>query len=131
MFSHIMDVPAFSGFAFRMVLPHSCPIQQPARKLQDMKTLIKELCAPFVVAAAISLVGTGLASAACLDNRQIQEAVSSGEIMSLAQVLSSAGVGSSAEVLNVQVCDEGGRLVYIIGVLTPDGEAQNLVLSAN
>lgn len=96
-----------------------------------MKTLIKELCAPFVVAAAISLVGTGLASAACLDNRQIQEAVSSGEIMSLAQVLSSAGVGSSAEVLNVQVCDEGGRLVYIIGVLTPDGEAQNLVLSAN
>ena len=51
--------------------------------------------------------------------------------MSLAQVLSSAGIGSNAEVLNVQVCDEGGRLVYIIGVLTPDGEAQNLVLSAN
>lgn len=96
-----------------------------------MKTLIKELCAPLVVAMALCLAGTGIANAACLDNRQIQEAVSSGEIMSLAQVLSSAGVGSSAEVLNVQVCDEGGRLVYIIGVLTPDGEAQNLVLNAN
>ena len=62
---------------------------------------------------------------------QIQQAVASGEIMSLAQVLSAAGIGSNAEVLNVQVCDEGGRFVYIIGVLTPDGEAQNLVLSAN
>ena len=112
-------------------LPYSCPIQQAGRKLQGMKTLIKQLCAPFVVAIALGLAGTGIASAACLNNRQIQEAVSSGEIMSLAQVLSSAGIGSSAEVLNVQVCDEGGRLVYIIGVLTPDGEAQNLVLNAN
>ncbi len=112
-------------------LPHSCPIQQPRHRLAGMKTLIKELCAPFVVAMAMSLAGAGLAHAACLDNRQIQEAVASGEIMSLAQVLSSAGIGSNAEVLNVQVCDEGGRLVYIIGVLTPDGEAQNLVLSAN
>lgn len=96
-----------------------------------MKTLLKELCTPLALALAIGLAGTGLANAACLDNRQIQEAVSAGEIMSLAQVLSSAGIGSSAEVLNVQVCDEGGRLVYIIGVLTPEGEAQNLVLSAN
>jgi uncharacterized membrane protein YkoI len=79
----------------------------------------------------MSLAGASLANAACLDNRQIQEAVASGEIMSLAHVLSTAGIGSNAEVLNVQVCDEGGRLVYIIGVLTPDGEAQNLVLGAN
>jgi hypothetical protein len=96
-----------------------------------MKTLLKELGTPLALALAIGLGGTGLTNAACLDNRQIQEAVSSGEIMSLAQVLSSAGIGSNAEVLNVQVCDEGGRLVYIIGVLTPEGEAQNLVLSAN
>ena len=45
-------------------------------------------------------------------------------------VLASAGVDGSAEILSVQVCDEGGRLVYIIGVLTPEGEAQNLVLGA-
>jgi uncharacterized membrane protein YkoI len=95
-----------------------------------MKTLIKEFCAPFAVAVAMSLAGAGVAHAACLDNRQIQQAVASGEIMSLAQVLSSAGIGSNAEVLSVQVCDEGGRLVYVIGVLTPEGEARNLVLSA-
>lgn len=96
-----------------------------------MYILIKEFFAPLVVALAFALAGTSLASAACLDNREIQKAVSSGEIMSLAQVLASAEVGSSAEVLSVQVCDQGGQLVYIIGVLTPDGEAQNLVLSAN
>ena len=96
-----------------------------------MKTSISKLLAPIAVALAFGLAGTGLAHAqACWDNRQIQEAVSSGQIMSLADVLASAGIDGSAEILNVQVCDEGGRLVYIIGVLTPSGEAQNLVLSA-
>lgn len=96
-----------------------------------MKTLLSKLLAPIVVALAIGLAGTGMAAAqACLDNRQIQDMVSSGQIMSLATVLASAGVDGSTEILNVQVCDEGGRLVYIIGILTPSGEAQNLVLGA-
>ena len=96
-----------------------------------MKTLMKKLFVTLAMVLAIGLSATGMAQAqACLNNREIQEKVSSGEIMSLAQVLSSAGIDSSAEVLNVQVCDEGGRLVYIIGVLTPSGEAQNMVLSA-
>lgn len=96
-----------------------------------MKKLIRTLLVPFAVALALGLGATGMAQAqACLDNRAIQQAVSSGEIMSLAQVLSSAGIDSSSEVLSVQVCDQGGRLVYIIGVLTGSGEAQNLVLNA-
>ena len=96
-----------------------------------MKTLTSKLLASMAVALARGLAAAGPAQAqACLDNRQIQEAVSSGQIMSLADVLASAGIDGSAEILSVQVCDEGGGLVYIIGVLTPDGEAQNLVLSA-
>ena len=96
-----------------------------------MKTLISKILASVAVALAIALAGSVPAAAqSCLDNRQIQEAVSSGQIMSLAAVLASAGIDGSAEVLSVQVCDEGGGLVYIIGVLTPDGEAQNLVVSA-
>lgn len=90
---------------------------------------------PAFMALALALVlavtGTSQAQAqACLDKRQIQEAVASGQIMSLDAVLASAGVEASAEILNVQVCDEGGGLVYVIGVLSPDGQAQNLVLSA-
>ena len=96
-----------------------------------MKTLTSKFLASIALALAVGLASTGAANAqACLDKRQIQDAVSSGQIMSLDAVLASAGVDGSAEILSVQVCDEGGRLVYIIGVLTPEGEAQNLVLSA-
>ncbi|WP_297111241.1 hypothetical protein [uncultured Devosia sp.] len=83
------------------------------------------------LALALALAGTGQSQAqACLDKRQIQEAVSSGQIMSLDAVLAQSGVDPNAEILNVQVCDDGGVLVYVIGVLTPDGQAQNLTLSA-
>lgn len=87
--------------------------------------------AALALALALALAGVGGAQAqACLDKRQIQEAVASGQIMSLDAVLASAGVDSSAEILNVQVCDQGGSLVYVIGVLSPGGQAQNLVLPA-
>lgn len=87
--------------------------------------------APIALVLALALTGTGQTQAqACLDKRQIQEAVASGEIMSLDAVLGSAGVDPGADILNVQVCDQGGTLVYVIGVLSQDGQAQNLVLNA-
>lgn len=96
-----------------------------------MKTPFSSRLAAFALALLLALAGSGTAQAqACLDNRQIQEAVASGQIMSLDAVLASAGIDGSAKILNVAVCDEGGRLVYRIGVLAASGEAQNLVLSA-
>jgi hypothetical protein len=103
--------------------------------LPGMKNLTRKPSALVVFAAALALALTGAgtlpASAqGCLGNREIQEAVSSGQIKSLDQVLREAGIDSSQSVLSVQVCDQGGGLVYIIGVLSPSGEAQNLVLNA-
>ena len=83
-----------------------------------------------LLAALFACALSGAAAAACLDNRQIQEAVASGEIMSLAAVLASAGVDSDSDILSVEVCEQGGRLVYVIGVLTPSGEAETLELGA-
>lgn len=118
----MLDIGALASF-----MSHSATSPYVAA----MKTFTFKFAASVAVALAIGLGGAAPAHAqACLDNRQIQEAVSSGQIMSLADVLASAGVDGSAEVLSVQVCDEGGGLVYIIGVLMPDGQAQNLVLSA-
>ena len=95
------------------------------------KALKPSAVSALALALALALAGIGQSQAqACLDKRQIQEAVASGEIMSLDAVLASAGVDASAEILNVQVCDEGGGLVYVIGVLSDDGQAQNLVLNA-
>ena len=89
------------------------------------------MSAAFALAFMLALASAAPASAqACLDKREIQEAVSSGEIMSLNAVLASAGVDRNAEVLSVQVCEQGGGLVYVIGVLSPNGAAQNLVVSA-
>lgn len=88
--------------------------------------------AALVMALFVTVATTDDALAqSCLDKRQIQEAVSTGQIKSLDAVLASGGVDASADILNVQVCDEGGRMVYVIAVLTSDGQAQNLVLSAN
>ena len=95
-----------------------------------MKILIHKAIAPLVLSLTLAATTMAAAQAECFDKRQIQEAVSSGQIMSLDAVLASAGIDGSAEILNVQVCDEGGRLVYIIGVLSSYGEAQNLVLNA-
>ena len=96
-----------------------------------MKTAAPKFLISAVLALTLGLATSGAAQAqACLDNRQIQEAVSSGQIMSLDAVLAAAGIDGSAKILNVAVCDEGGRLVYRIGVLAASGEAQNLVLAA-
>lgn len=87
-----------------------------------------------VMALGLTGAGIGLAPAsaqdACLDNRQIQDAVASGQIASLDRVLADAGIDGDHSVLSVQVCDEGGRLAYVIGVLSAAGEARTLVLDA-
>jgi len=114
-------------------LPHSCPIQFARAIDWHMKTNAPKPSASIALALALALAlaTTGSSQAqACLDKRQIQEAVSSGQIMSLDAVLAQAGVDSSSDILNVDVCDEGGRLVYVIGVLSSDGQAQNLTLDA-
>jgi hypothetical protein len=95
-----------------------------------MKTLIPKFVVPVALALTLSLAAGGAANAACLDNREIQDAVSSGQIMSLAAVLAAAGIDGNTKILNVQVCDNGGQLVYKIGVLAPSGDAKNLVLNA-
>jgi hypothetical protein len=96
-----------------------------------MNRIAQRFPALAALALAAALFGTVQSQAqSCLSNREIQEAVASGQIMSLDQVLSSAGVDGNTEILNVQVCDDGGGLVYVIGVLTADGQAENLVLSA-
>lgn len=99
-----------------------------------MKHLTRKPSALVVLATVLALAATGAgtlpASAqACLSNREIQEAISSGQVMSPYQAVERAGYDSS-DVLDFQLCDQGGRLVYIVQVLSPSGEAQNLVLDA-
>ncbi len=88
----------------------------------------------FALAAFLGMLILGLAPTAnaqdvCYTSLETQNAIDAGLIKSQYQVLEEAGI-DSLEMLNYQVCEEGGELVYIIGILRADGQAENLILSA-
>jgi len=98
-----------------------------------MKTNILKPSASTALALALALAlsGAGPTQAqACLDKLQAQEALLSGQIISLAAAMDAAGVDRNAEPLSVQVCDNGGRLVYIVDLMSPDGQTRTETLSA-
>lgn len=96
-----------------------------------MKTLSLKFLAPIAVALALGLSGTGGARAqACIDSSaEIQALISEGRIMSQYDAVAAAGY-SVEEILNYRLCQDGGRYVWIVGVLSADGTAQNLTISA-
>ncbi|MHA6298116.1 hypothetical protein [Devosia sp. CAU 1758] len=83
------------------------------------------------LALALALASTGASQAqACVDNSaEIQKLISEGTITNQYDAVATAGY-SADEVLNYQLCEDGGRYVWIIGVLSADGTAQNLTVSA-
>jgi hypothetical protein len=87
------------------------------------------LLAAVLLCAALVAPGFAQGGGGCLSNRDLQAAISSGEIPPVAEVLESQGVNPD-DVLSVKACDEGGEIVYVVGVLDEYGEAQTLVLRA-
>ena len=96
-----------------------------------MKTFSLKLLGPIAVALALGVSGTGVAHAqACIDSSaEIQALISEGRIMSQYDAVAAAGY-SVDEILNYRLCQDGGRYVWIVGVLSADGTAQNLTISA-
>lgn len=96
-----------------------------------MKTLILKFLAPIAVALALGLAGSGAAQAqSCIDSSaEIQALISEGRIMSQYDAVATAGY-SADQILNFRLCDDGGRYVWIVGILSADGTAQNLTVSA-
>ena len=96
-----------------------------------MKTLTLKSLAPLVMAVAFAVAGTGMASAqACIDSSaEIQALISAGTIISQYDAVAAAGY-SADQILNFRLCQDGGGYVWIVGVLSADGTAQNLTISA-
>ena len=96
-----------------------------------MKTLTLRFLAPIAMALALALAGTGMAAAqACIDSSaEIQALISSGTIISQYDAVASAGY-SADQILNYRLCQDGGGYVWIVGILSADGTAQNLTISA-
>ena len=96
-----------------------------------IKKFIRIALAGFLFLGGSSVVSVSQNLGPCLDNRAIAIASSSGVILPLVEILRRAGVGASANVLNVRVCQIQGQPYYLIDILRPNGAAQNLILRAN
>ena len=96
-----------------------------------MKNLTLKILAPIAMALALGLAGTGMAAAqACIDNSaEIQALISQGQIMSQYDAVAAAGYDAS-EILNFRLCEDGGGYVWVVGILSADGTAQNITVSA-
>jgi hypothetical protein len=96
-----------------------------------MKTSISHILAPLMLALAVGLAGTGTAVAqTCIDSSaEIQAMISEGRIISQYDAVAAAGY-DAGQILNFRLCEDGGRYFWIVGVLSDDGAAQNLTLSA-
>ena len=102
--------------------------------LPGMKKLTRKSLTSAVLAAGLALALTGAgtlpASAqSCLGRVEMQEAISAGQVVSPYEAAARAGY-DPANVIGFQLCDEGGRLVWRVQLLSPSGEAQNEVLPA-
>jgi hypothetical protein len=96
-----------------------------------MKTSISKIVARLAIVVAMGLAGSGIANAqACIDNpAEIQALINEGRIISQYDAIAAEGY-SSDQILNFRLCESGGGYVWIVGILSADGTAQNLTISA-
>ena len=96
-----------------------------------MKTFPLKSLAPLTLALMLGLAGSGgVMAQACIDNSaEIQALINEGRIMSQYDAVASAGY-SADQILNFRLCEDGGGYVWIVGVLSADGTAQNITVSA-
>lgn len=96
-----------------------------------MKNHPIQLPALAALALALALGGVGAANAqVCTENpAEIQTLISQGTIISQYDAVAAAGY-SVDDVLTYRLCEEGGRYFWVIGLLSADGSAQSLTVSA-
>lgn len=94
-----------------------------------MKNVLKTIAAPVLALMLIASTGAA-AQSACLSGGQIQQAVAGGEILSLNEIISTAGLAGSTVLQPINVCDRGGQLYYELSIVDNAGNAQRLVLHA-
>ncbi len=98
-----------------------------------MKTNIQKPSASIALALALALAlsgASGTQAQACIDSpAEIQALITEGRIISQYDAVAGAGY-SLDEILNYRLCDNGGRYVWIVGVLSSDGAAENLTVDA-
>lgn len=80
-----------------------------------------------LAALATAMLGCGAlpATAACLSSSQAEQAVASGQAVRLGAIMRQVG----GEIVNAQLCESGGRLVYQLAV-SSGGQVRTVVVDA-
>jgi hypothetical protein len=96
-----------------------------------MKLKVASILCAFCL--ALPLVSSGAVAAQeegeCIQGRQIQEAISDGLIMELAEALQIAGIDGKP-LSEPEVCRFDGEIQYRVNIMNPNGEAERVVLNA-
>jgi len=67
----------------------------------------------------------------CLSQREARSAVQDGQAQSLSRMVKNIQKATGGEILPTpQLCDAGGRLVYHVKVLRPDGQVESITVDA-
>lgn len=97
-----------------------------------MRNAIAALVAAAVVAGAL-LGGLGPAQAQdgrCLDRREIQQRIDSGELIQLSEAMARAGVDGKIISSAAQVCEVNGQWQWRVNVMDSSGESRPVTLPA-
>jgi uncharacterized membrane protein YkoI len=84
----------------------------------------------FAMAFAVMAALAGPASAECLSQAQARQAVESGQARPWSQIRAGLGGAINGNVVDTQLCQSGGGLVYVVSVLSGDGSVHRLTVDA-
>lgn len=114
--------------AIASFIPHSA--SPPHTGL--MKNLIAALVAAVGVAGALGMGVEPVAAqdGRCLDRREIQEKIDSGELIQLSQAMDEAGVDGKIISSAAQVCEVDGQWQWRVNVMDSSGESRPVTLPA-
>jgi hypothetical protein len=99
--------------------------------------MMRKISLAVMLGAAVMLAGpsglgvTSAAAQGCLSAGDARAAVQSGDVVPLSRVLGKIRAAGGGEVLPTpQLCNVGGRLVYMVNVLTSSGAIKRLTVDA-
>lgn len=84
------------------------------------------------LAAALAVpAATGAGAADCLSPNQARAAAQQGEVMPMSSLIGDIKAAAGGEILPpAQLCQSGGRYVYIVNVLKPNGQVKKITVDA-
>ena len=86
----------------------------------------EHLWSPLIAVLLVSALCVPAAEAACLSAGEARQAVAAGEALRLGAVARSVG----GDILDAQLCERGGQLVYRLSVMVDGGRVTTVLVDA-